>query len=84
MSSNVVRIINQAEAFKEKPSSIIGLEDEFLAFCFNEACLYILGMLRETDDKGNKKNIPMFSDSKENNKETFNELVKMQEERGSS
>lgn len=47
-----MRILNQSKAYQEKPSDIIGLGDEYLAFCFNEACLYMQNKLDERNDEG--------------------------------
>lgn len=52
-----------AEMFRKMPSEIICLKDEYVAFCFNEACFYIKVQIDkgETpvfkfDDEGNKNN----------------------------
>lgn len=34
-----------------------------MAFCFDEACLYIATMLEEVDDKGNPVNEAVFEDA---------------------
>ncbi|MCE9677209.1 MULTISPECIES: hypothetical protein [Paraclostridium] len=41
-SRNVLRVINQSKKFNRLPSEIIGLDDDYVAFCFDEACMYIL------------------------------------------
>lgn len=40
-----MRVINQAQKFNKLPSEIIRLEDEYTAFCFDEACMYIINQL---------------------------------------
>lgn len=42
-----MRILKLSERFNERPSEILGIEDNYLAFCFDEACDFILSM-RET------------------------------------
>lgn len=32
------------------PSEIMGIEDEYTAFCFNEACAFIVSRLNEGDE----------------------------------
>lgn len=34
---------------KERPSKIISLNSDYEAFCFDEACIYILNKLQEED-----------------------------------
>lgn len=41
-SKNVLRIISQSKKFNKPPSEIIGIDDHYVAFCFDEACIYIL------------------------------------------
>lgn len=52
---------------------MIGAEDEYTAYCFDEACLYILNMLND-----NKK--PIFDDdvkvNKNNHYQSFSDLYK--------
>lgn len=52
-----MRIINQALKFNKLPSEILRIDDEYTAFCFDEACLYIINQLE------NKKK-PHFKDEK--------------------
>lgn len=40
-----MRVINQAQKFNKLPSEIARIEDEYTAFCFDEACMYILTQL---------------------------------------
>ena len=55
-----MRIINQALKFNRLPSEILRIDDEYTAFCFDEACLYIINQLE------NKKK-PHFKDEKVDN-----------------
>lgn len=52
-----MRIINQALKFNRLPSEILRIDDEYTAFCFDEACLYIINQIE------NKKK-PHFKDEK--------------------
>lgn len=45
-----------------------------MAFCFDEACLYIQDMLEETDKDGKSVNIPKWIDEKE--KKNNSEVIK--------
>lgn len=42
-----MRIINLATKFNRLPSEIARLDDEYTAFCFDEACLYIITQLED-------------------------------------
>lgn len=46
-SQNVLRVINQAIRFHKLPSEILGISNRYLAFCFDEACDYIIGQLEK-------------------------------------
>jgi hypothetical protein len=46
-SSDVVRLIVVANRYNKLPSQIVGIEDEYTAFCLDEACSYIYSKLEE-------------------------------------
>lgn len=46
------------EKFGGRPSEIICVEDEYTAYCFDEACLYIMTMLEQ-------KKEPIFEEEKD-------------------
>lgn len=37
----MLRIISQANKYKKLPSEILRIDEEYIAFCFDEACMYI-------------------------------------------
>lgn len=43
----MLRIINQANRFNKLPSEIARIDDEYTAFCFDEACDYIISQLEQ-------------------------------------
>ncbi|WP_250673540.1 hypothetical protein LZ906_007860 [Paraclostridium ghonii] len=49
-SKNIIRIINQSIKYNKLPSEILRIDDEYTAFCFDEACMYISNEL----ENGNK------------------------------
>jgi hypothetical protein len=58
--------------YHQKPSSILGIEDEYTAFCLDEACCYIMNRVNNGDKiihKVEKKN----SNGK---KMTFKDMLK--------
>lgn len=53
----MLRIINQANKYRKLPSEILRIDDEYVAFCFDEACMYISNEI----EQGNK---PRWEDEK--------------------
>lgn len=51
-----------AEMFRKMPSEILYLNDEYVAFCFNEACFYIKVQI----DKGETPVFKYNDEGKEN------------------
>ena len=61
-SSQVIRVISQSKIYSKRPSDILEIEDSYLAFCFDEACLYIQSMLSQKDKEDNFVNKPKWID----------------------
>jgi hypothetical protein len=59
-----------SQTYKIRPSEILDINDSYIAFCFDEACMYIVDQLKEN-------NKPRFSDDEQSyNKPSNNsELV---------
>ena len=38
-----------ARMYQERPSNIIGIDDEYTSFCFDEACAYIMSKIDDGD-----------------------------------
>lgn len=53
-----------SRAYKERPSSLLGLyEDPYTAYCFDEACLYIMNQIDNKKTprfKGEEKTNPLL------------------------
>ena len=55
--------MNQSQRFNKLPSEIACITDEYTAFCFDEACFYIITQLEDgkkpiwKEDKKSKKDI---------------------------
>lgn len=50
-------MLSIAETFKKLPSEVLGIDDEYVAYCFNQACIHILNEIKD----GKK---PIFSEDK--------------------
>lgn len=49
-SRSLNRILNLSAAQGKDPSEIMGIEDEYTAFCFNEACTYIVTQIKNGNE----------------------------------
>ncbi|ARC85641.1 hypothetical protein U732_1125 [Clostridium argentinense CDC 2741] len=59
-----------AKQYKQRPSEIIGLKNDYEAFCFDEACTYILSNMQNEDSPR-----PKFIDDKQTNKNNNNDVI---------
>lgn len=50
--------------YQQKPSDVLFIEDKYIAFCFNEACMYIINKLEEVDKDNKKVNKPKWLEDK--------------------
>ena len=58
--------------YQERPSNILGIDDEYTSFCFDEACAYIMSKI----DDGKK---PKFDGQQETN-QTVNRKARLPSE----
>lgn len=57
----MLSLIGVANAYHCRPSSLLNLHnDEYSAYCFDEACAYIIKMI----EKGNEPNFNVFDENK--------------------
>lgn len=52
-SKRVINLVRMCETYKERPSTLMGITDEYLAFCLDEAITLLISRLRS-------KEIPHF------------------------
>lgn len=64
-----------AQAYNVRPSEIIFIEDEYTAYCFDEACSYIISQLK------NKKK-PRFNSKSKEIKVRYNKLSDLYKDMG--
>lgn len=48
--------------YKELPSNLLGIEDAYTSYCFNEACYYIISRIEKGDEPVFKVKYNSFSD----------------------
>ena len=61
-SSRILEVIDIARLYGIRPSNLVGVEDAYEAFCFDEACTYILARLEKGENPLFKKKYKSFSD----------------------
>ena len=54
-SERILSVISISKKYKTRPSEVIGISDTYTAFCFDEACLYILSMIEDGKEPVFKK-----------------------------
>lgn len=47
VSKRVETVIATAQTFNCLPSEVMGIEDEYTAYCFNEACMNVLARIKD-------------------------------------
>lgn len=59
ISSDIESVLLQSKLYKCLPSEIIGIdkEDTYTAYCFNEACAYIMVKLEEGKERPKYKDV---------------------------
>ncbi|WP_170063719.1 hypothetical protein [Clostridium liquoris] len=59
-----------SQQYRVRPSEIIGLVNDYEAFCFDEACAYIMSKMQEEDSPK-----PRFIDDENKNKQNNNDVI---------
>lgn len=57
-----MRIINLATGQKKSPSDVLHIEDEYAAFCFDEACNYIIYKMKDGEAPVYETKVKSMSD----------------------
>ncbi|WP_111921125.1 hypothetical protein [Clostridium cochlearium] len=63
-------VLTISKQYKQRPSEIIGLTNDYEAFCFDEACIYIMNKMQEEDSPK-----PRFIDDEQVNKQNNNDVI---------
>jgi len=58
-SERIINIISMSQVYSCKPSEVIGDLDSYTAFCFDEACAFILNEISGDGTKDSGK-VPVF------------------------
>ena len=51
----MLRVIGVAAFYKQRPSAMMGIEDSYTAYCFDEACAFIQQKLKDGEKIVQKK-----------------------------
>ena len=71
-----MRVINQANRFNKLPSEIARIYNEYEAFCFDEACDYIIRQLEDKKIPKWREDIQSKKDIRSNNLQLAEKLRK--------
>lgn len=63
-SKNILNVLGLAKIYKVRPSTFLDLVDPYTAYCFDEACAYIVDQL----EKGNE---PIFKNAYKSFKDLY-------------
>lgn len=55
-------VLAMSKRFNQRPSSIIEVEDDYTAFCFDEACTFIMTQLENGKEIVREKHYSKLSD----------------------
>lgn len=59
-SPEILNILYMAKLYNQRPSNIMGLNNDYHAYCFDEACMYLYNALQEKKElhfKGDENKI---------------------------
>ena len=71
-SSKVESVIAMAKQYGCRPSTVLGLDDDYTAFCFDEACNCIAYHLMNEEEANYRE----FDEIKKNHYKSFSDLYK--------
>ena len=60
-SKAIVPLLAMVKRYNKLPSELMSIEDEYTAYCFNEACTFILGELEAGKEIQFKQKYSSFS-----------------------
>lgn len=46
-SPQILNILAMAKRYRQRPSNIVGVDDEYAAYCFDEACIFLYNALED-------------------------------------
>lgn len=57
-----MNVLGLANVYKTRPSILLDVMDPYTAFCFDEACTYIMGMVEKGEEPQFRKRYKSFKD----------------------
>ena len=61
-SRRILQLINMSNAYRCRPSELLCIEEEYAAWCLDEACLFVSMKVDEGEEPVFKKQYGSFSD----------------------
>lgn len=60
-SRRIIQLINMSELYSCRPSDLLGIEEEYAAWCLDEACVFVSNKIDEGEEPIFKKKYTSFS-----------------------
>lgn len=61
-SPNILYLINMAAGYNQRPSQILGITDDYAAYCFDQACYFITTEIQNGKEPKFFKKAKSFTD----------------------
>lgn len=56
----ILNVLGLANVYKVRPSTLLDIVDPYTAYCFDEACAYIIGKLEKGEEPNFRKKYTSF------------------------
>lgn len=57
----ILQLVNMSEAYRCRPSDLLNVEEEYAAWCLDEACMFVRTKIDEGEEPVFKKNYTSFT-----------------------
>ena len=57
-----MNVLSMAQRYRRRPSELLSIDDDYTAYCFDEACAFIAGRLDAGDEIVFNRQYSSFSD----------------------
>lgn len=60
-TKRVLQLVNMSETYRCRPSELLSIEEEYAAWCLDEACMFVRAKIDEGEEPVFRKNYTSFS-----------------------
>jgi hypothetical protein len=61
-SKRILSLLGIVNLYKCRPSEVMGIDDLYTAYCFDEACTFIIRMIEDGNEPVFRKKVKSFSE----------------------